>query len=229
MERKNIEKIIKRGKIVFDEKSNTYDSLEKLLFFLNQVKDDLNFWKWAIIALHSSLYGAMILALRGTNPLGVIKINKNLRKELKKLYGIQKVNASDLDQIGTIWIHGNLISFKEAFERIQNEKFMKMYEGSKIFKAEERHHKAIENLNDYLRNNFMHFKPQKYIIGVSGLRRVFQNSLNIIDFCLFKSGNISFDEEEKQKFQNVLKKIKSHKIFKKLLILSINLAKFVKK
>jgi len=39
----------------FDEKSNTYDSLEKLLFFLNNVKNDLNFWKWAIIALHTYL------------------------------------------------------------------------------------------------------------------------------------------------------------------------------
>ncbi|MBA7674361.1 hypothetical protein ES703_82575 [subsurface metagenome] len=30
----------------FDEKSNAYDSLEKLLFFFNNIEKDLNFWKW---------------------------------------------------------------------------------------------------------------------------------------------------------------------------------------
>ena len=30
----------------FDEKSNAYDSLEKLLFFFNNIGNDLNFWKW---------------------------------------------------------------------------------------------------------------------------------------------------------------------------------------
>jgi hypothetical protein len=140
--------------IRFDEKSNTYDSLEKVLFFLKNIKMDLSYWKWAIFALHNGLYGAMILSLQGTNPARVIQINKMLKEKLKKFY---KINNIENKHVGKIWLHGKLISFIESFNRIQKEKHMKMYIGSKIFRAKNHHKESIKWLNNELRNPFAHF------------------------------------------------------------------------
>lgn len=195
----------------FDEKSNTYDSLEKLSFFLDNIQNNLNFWKWAIIALHNSLYGAMILALQGSNQTRVIEINKAFLKELKKKYGITQINVNDCRQIGKIWQLGRLITFPEAFKRIQQEKYMKLNNNSNVFRARENYSKAIKFINEYLRNSFMHFKPGGWSIYIENLKEIFKDCLEIIEFCLFQSGNVRLEENERQLFQEILKKIKTHK------------------
>lgn len=187
----------------FDEKSNTYDSLEKLLFFLDGVEKNLNFWKWAIIALHSALYGSMILSLQGTHPDRVSKLP--IKK--KRIHTID-----EKDNPVTIEINDKkLISFHDAFKRIQQTKYMKMYVGSKFFRPKHNHYEAVEWINDELRNPFLHFIPRGWSIGIKGLKEIFRDCLEIIEFCLFQSGNVRLEEDERQKFQDVLEKIKNHK------------------
>jgi hypothetical protein len=203
----------------FDEKSNTYDSLEKMNFFLDQVHNDLNYWKWSVIALHSSLYGAVILALQGTNPTRVINLkDKRLLKKLAKDYGIQEIDVNDTHQIGKIWDHGKLISFREAFDRITKKEYMVESRNfqSKMFKPEQRHNTAIEWINDELRNPFLHFLPKDWSIEIRGLKDIFKDCLEIIEFCLFKSGNVLLGEG-KRSFEDILVKIKNHNELKNTL------------
>lgn len=186
----------------FDEKSNTYDSLEKLNLFLGKVKNEPNFWKWSIIALHNSLYGAMILSLQGSHPDRVSKfpIGK------KTIYSTN----SDGKPIPLVVENRKLIDFLEAFKRIQKDKFMKMNVGSKVFKSEFRHQEAIRALNNIFRNKFLHFIPLSWSIEIWGLNSLVNDCLEIIEFCLLKSSNVLLDEEESKFFTNILHKIKDN-------------------
>lgn len=48
-----------------------------------------------------------------------------------------------------------------------------------------------------------------------GLKDIFKNCLEIIEFCLFQSGNILLEEEdESQLFKKMLDNIKNHKELK---------------
>jgi hypothetical protein len=187
----------------FDEKSNTYDSLEKLNLFLSKVKNEPNFWKWTIIALHNALYGSMILSLQGTHSDRVTKF------PIKK----KKINSIDSNNKPIVLEVENrkLIDFMKAFERIQKDKFMKMNIGSIVFKSKARHRKEIKALNDIFRNQFMHFMPVNWSIQIKGLDFLVSDCLEIIEFCLLKSGNVILDEEEVKFFEDILHKINNGK------------------
>lgn len=192
----------------FNEKSNTYDTLEKLLLFLNKSEKDFSFWKWAIIALHNALYNAMVLLLQGTNPIRVIQSDKeNLRSILEKKYGIKQLDVNNTKHVKKIWQHGKLIDFLEAFRRIQKEKFTKINIRSKYFQANKKHKESIKWLNNALRNKFIHFRPQVLCISIPDLKDILEPCLEIIEFCLFKSNNVILDENEKEKFKIILNKI----------------------
>ena len=196
--------------IRFDEKSNTYDSLEKLLVFLEHAKTDLDYWKWVIFALHDALYGAMILSLQGTTSTRVIQINKPLKEKLKKLYNINSLDVNNTQQVGKIWLHGKLISFSEPFDRIQKEKFIKMNVNSKTFQANNKHKESIKWLNDELRNPFAHFSPRGWSIAIDDIKNILNPCFEIIEFCLFKSGNVLLDEQENKTFKDIMIKLQNH-------------------
>lgn len=196
--------------IRFDEKSNTYDSLEKVLFFLKNVKEDLNYWKWVIFALHNALYGAMILSLQGTNPARVIQIDDTLKERIKKRYNIHNLDINNTQHVGKVWLHGKLISFTESFNRIQKEKFMKMNVGSKTFQTRDCHKRSIKWLNNELRNPFAHFSPRGWSIAMDDIKNILNPCFEIIEFCLFKSGNVLLDKQEIKLFKNITTKLQKH-------------------
>lgn len=195
--------------IRFDEKSNTYDSLEKLFVFLGKTKSDLNYWKWVIFALHNALYGAMILSLQGSNPTRVILIDDTLKEKLKKQYNIQNLDVNNIQHVGKIWLHGKLISFTESFNRIQKQKYMKMNVCSKTFQANDCHKKSIKWLNNKLRNPFAHFSPRGWSIAIDDIKNILNPCFEIIEFCLFKSNNVLFDEQEIKLFKDTTTKLKN--------------------
>lgn len=195
----------------FNEKSNIYDSLEKLEFFLDQTQYDLNFWKWAIIALHNSLYGSMILCLTRTNPTSIIEIDKELEDKLNKIYKIDKLNINSTNHVPKICLHGKIISFLKSFKRIQQQKYMRMNTSSNIFNSAQRHIESTKFLNSELRNQFLHFSPMGWSISTLDFKNVFNDCLEIIKFCILRSGNVLLEEEERQLFETIIKSIKDHK------------------
>ena len=53
---------------ILNEVSNSEDSLNKALVFLEQAEEDVFAWKWVIIAIYQALQGFCMLALEGANP-----------------------------------------------------------------------------------------------------------------------------------------------------------------
>lgn len=56
-----------------DETLEAVSSLEMVANTLKNVENDWYQWKWAILALHNSLQGFMVLALRGSNGLNCLR------------------------------------------------------------------------------------------------------------------------------------------------------------
>ena len=56
-----------------NEAEESVSSLEMVVQSLSNVESDWYQWKWAILALHSSLQGFMVMALRGSNGLNCLK------------------------------------------------------------------------------------------------------------------------------------------------------------
>ena len=65
-----------------DEREEVISNLEMLADTLSKIKEDLYNWKWAILSLHSSLQGFMVLALRGGNGLNCLR--DKIKKEWLK-------------------------------------------------------------------------------------------------------------------------------------------------
>lgn len=171
--------------LIIDEKLILCDSLKQLNSFLHQIQKDKMFWRWAIIALHSALYQAMILTLQGSNYERVLELCRGCKKTRS----------------------GKLISFEDAFKWISQEKKMRRFVVSERFVPSKKHKKAMRLINKELRNRFVHFVPQIWIINTKEFQEVFKSCLEIIRFCLFESGNISWSENEKKPYNDLLIKI----------------------
>jgi len=72
----------------------------------------------------------------------------------------------------------------------------------------------MEWLNDRFRNQFIHFVPVGWSIEIKGLTNLFRDCLEIIEFCLFQSGNVLLEEDERKLFEKVVENIKNHEELK---------------
>jgi len=145
-----------------DEKGNAIDSLNKALYFLENIEKDSYNWKWFAIALHHSTYSFMLLSLTKTDLSGIWKSEKRSPE------GYIDIENSEL------------ISFMEAFRRIQKPELMKHFINSKPFNANTQHERAMRYLNDRLRNLFVHYKPISWIIYYQCFINIVEPVLEVI-------------------------------------------------
>jgi hypothetical protein len=165
-----------------NEAQDAVFSLEVTVDHLAKTANDLRHWKWVIVALHNALQGFMVLALKGSNAFAVTK-----KDSLKKLWEAEKrddqtVPPAELDT--TTWL----------YKKIQDPKYMRMYMHSKVFSPSGTQNKSVEKLK-VLRDEFIHFFPKSWGIEVSGLPQFVEDSMGVIDFLVFTSGNILWHDD----------------------------------
>lgn len=127
--------------------------------YLRQARDSLRVesdyrWKHVILGLHGCLYGFSITILGSSNP------DRVLTKPDKK--GRQ-----------------HLIPFPEAIKRVFHPKGRYLLNGITLTISEEEK-ESIDQLNDKLRNNFIHFPPMGWSIMLDGLPLLCLRLLNPI-------------------------------------------------
>ena len=173
--------------IEFDTEKEIENSLKKLDETLTLASTDTYQWKWAIIILHNCIQNCMILSLRATNDANIIKYHKN------------KFPKSFKDYINNLEIieQAKIIDYLELYDRIKNEKYMKSFIGSKHFIPEEKHNYSMNEINE-IRNNFIHFKPQTWLIEIELITDIFKSVVEIINFLIFESGNCIYRFNENQ-------------------------------
>jgi len=178
-----------------DELLEAIKALEVYLSNLRRVKRDRYYWKWAIIALHNSVQGFMVSALRGTNGLAV------LTPECARAW-------MDAYRNRTPYPKEKLDDFLNLYKKIKSN-LMLQYGQSKKFTPKGQQGWSIKKLNA-LRNEFIHFTPKGWSLEVSGLPSICEDLLSIIDFLANSSGNIDFYQQSAEKrFQDALDKAKT--------------------
>jgi len=181
-----------------DEKGNAMDSLHCALEFLRETKKDIYRWKWFIIAIHHATYHFMLLALTNPDISGVWR-----ESVIKRKNGLVDIfNPKN-----------KLISFMEALEFIQDSKRMSGFVNSQPFRALPYHIDSMKNLNDELRNKFIHYKPLGWSIHDGYLTGVTKPALEIIEFLILKSGRCRFEEGQIKQIKSDIEQIRG--LFKK--------------
>jgi len=155
------------------------DSLEKVLFFLNQKEDPFR-WKWAAIAVDHTLYEFGLTCLAQPNPDWVKKDEK-----------------------------GNIIGFDEVLKRVQNKRFMIRYVISNSLKLSKTKENNIKKLHKYWRNFFAHQKPTTIFFAEEDVKPLVRDTIDAIEFLALKSGNVLYyDPLDRNKVKSVLLNIK---------------------
>jgi hypothetical protein len=192
-------------------------SLEMMSDILPKVPNNIHYWKWVLIALHNALQGYMVLALKGTSGLNILK------KECAQEW-IAALRRDD-----EVLPERKLDNFLNLYKKIQagrklydeqlkaghilpgkSSDLMMMYVHSQPFKPRGTQTESVRMLNE-LRNDYIHFLPKGLLLGVHRLPRVVDDCLNIIDFLAFECGNILWhDPNLKTKTKELIRQAKSH-------------------
>ncbi len=112
-------------------------------------------------------------------------------------------NGNDLPEL-------SMESFLALYKDIKNADRMNKNIESKIFLASEEMDYYMKTLND-LRNNFIHYIPCNWSLGISTLPELSKSVLNVIEFLVLESGNVRFyfdDELEKTNLRELISEIR---------------------
>ena len=165
-----------------DEQEEAVSSLEACArFSADLVSTDYEYhWKWVVVALHSAVQGFMVLALRGGNGLAALRPQNEARWLEARRRG-QPPPKETLD------------GFLALYEKVKSDR-MRFYVHSQSFSPSDTHDTSLKRLN-CIRNDFIHFLPRSWALDVSGLPRIALDSLQLIDFLGWRSGNVVWTQE----------------------------------
>jgi len=162
--------------LLTDEYEEAVSALEMVTESLEKARVDAYRWKWALIALHSAVQGFMVLALRGSNNLAVLR-EKNAKKWGKAFRNNQLLPDERLD------------AYLDLYSKVQDKAIMKKNVHSIEFIPSEAQDKSIRIL-DSLRNEFIHFVPKGWRLEVGELPTMVIDCLNFINFLGWQCGNV---------------------------------------
>jgi hypothetical protein len=174
-----------------DETEEAISGLEMLAEICPTLTADSYRWKWAILAVHNSLQGFMVLALRHGNNLAVLRPNI-----AQKWLEARREGGKYPDE--------RMDPFPNLYGKIKSD-LMLCYVNGKKFAATSDHDRAVEDLNN-LRNDFIHFVPKGWSIELAGLPDICLTCLEVVEFLGWESGNVFFyDENQEERAQKALK------------------------
>ncbi len=156
--------------LILDEYRNTMDYLIQSLTFLSQVEQNNYYWKWFVIAFHASIHSFMLLVLQKADP--------------DLIYKHEKVSKQKAGQDGFNQFEKQLRNFMDTYSLIKDSKHMKAL----AYIADELQDEAMKELNNKLRNQFIHFKPMHWAAEAWYPAHVCYPLLSILRFCLTIEG-----------------------------------------
>ena len=157
-----------------DECQDVLGSLEQCAFSLAQARRSERAWKWVVLSLHSALQGAMVCHLSGTEQLGALQERDAIKW---REWNNKNLQEGDEDAGGPP--PKRLADANELFERLQRSAArIEDGCGGEISIAEQQR-VSFKRLHD-LRNEFSHFSPRGWSIGLSGTKQAVDDVLSII-------------------------------------------------
>ena len=154
--------------IRFDEIEDVLSSLDLLAILSPLLDKHPSYWKWAIVAAHGGLQGAMVCALR--DPSGVSILTKDCAREMLKWFETQKGPPPE----------ERLLDFGNLLKRCCQGKWM----DGVALKMTDMQLTDIKRLHGHFRNNFVHFVPKGWSIEERGLPRIISAALDAIEMLM---------------------------------------------
>jgi hypothetical protein len=171
--------------IRFDEVDDVLASLRLLAELGPKLSSEAWSWKWAIIAAHNGLQGALVCALSGTAGVGAL----DEHSASAMLDWLEKHSGDPPKE--------RLASFNTLVERGCSSERMS-YLGGAPLSLSRQQTKDLRRLNDNFRNNFAHFTPKGWSIERVGLPRIILAAVDAIQH-LMKQPQVAYKLEEAQR------------------------------
>lgn len=152
-----------------DEKRDVLVSLQELAHQLDRVDDDIWCWKWAIMAACSAAAGVLVCNLSGSMQIGALN-KQAARGTIEAFEHHRKTDRLELPK-QVLAPPSELLLRASSSDRRE-------YAGPPLAisaEAKEAFKKIFE-----IRNEFVHFKPQSWLIEVSGLPQLLRQVMSIV-------------------------------------------------
>jgi hypothetical protein len=150
-----------------DERTDVLLSLQQCDLSVRLARRSQGNWKWAILALHNALQGALVCHLSGSAQLGAL--TERSISDWLSWYGGDRTLKPPRE-----W----LADTKELFSRLSAAD--KRYEAAgPIIRVTDAQAAAFDRLHA-LRNDFQHFTPKGWSLEIAGLPEIFLNVLDVI-------------------------------------------------
>lgn len=145
-----------------DEWADFCSSLEHLGSSLANVSENPQEWKWAIIACHSAVQGALVCVLSGSAGIGCLD-NASITRVSEWI----ERSRSNPDLEAPL---ERLADFMSLVERAYDPNYMNEFGGAPM-PLDQAQMDDLRSLHE-LRNQFIHFRPQSWSIEITGLPRI---------------------------------------------------------
>jgi hypothetical protein len=183
--------------IYTDSATECVDGLKFISFLLDTVLENANNWKWVIIALHNTVQNFMVITLRDSAGVNI------LRKKIQGPYYKSLVEGT-LPRPKEI-----LDDFMNLYKSTKDPDEMRKYMDSTHFIPTKRQDESMSKLNT-MRNEFIHFVPKGLVAYISGMPDIISDCLDYIDFLVFQSFHLPFHrDEDESDTERLIKEIKS--------------------
>jgi hypothetical protein len=144
-----------------DERNDAIASLKLYIYAINRCREELSYWKWAVISLHSVAQTIMAIHLGSGNNLLV------MRQKDAEIW----LNAHD---DGNPYPDTKMDTFLNLYKKIKHHAIL-----GYTFAPKGQQGNSIKRLNLF-RNEFVHFMPKGWSIELSGMPNICLDCLDII-------------------------------------------------
>ena len=180
-----------------DQRQDVLSSLKMTITAMDLAQENLIYWKWVILALHSALQGAMVCHLNRSDGFGASK-----DVQVKKWYNWHDSGREGKEPVTQLATPPDL--FKWIADSSRNP-------GNEIWKPiemTESRQSAFDQLHE-LRNPFTHFQPMLWSIEIAGLPKMVCELVEIIDeIYQIGWGFLNLEEADKELFCELIKSLK---------------------
>ena len=145
-----------------DECEDIISSLKQFIASSEKINDDDANWKWAILSLHSAVQSMMAFHLGFGNDL-LVMTQADAEGWLQAYENETQYPSTKMD------------TFPNLYKKIKKHPIL----GFK-YEPKGQEGKSIKKLNQF-RNEFIHFMPKGWVIGLGGMPDIFSDCLNIIE------------------------------------------------
>jgi hypothetical protein len=182
-----------------DEQHDVLVSLREVRNQILRTDQDINFWKWALIALASAVNGALTCNLSGTMQVGAL-----CKRNAKRTIAALQIDSSEKLPEPRLANPHELLRRAKGHGRIERA-------GPLIYVTASQE-KSFLRLFEF-RNQFIHFHPTSWSIEMTGMPSTFLDVMQIIEGAIddgwsFRHLDETLGEELRTLFAEIVKELK---------------------